>query len=102
MYIQKDAKLFIEKIELYYKNQKLNQEYPGVDLVLPIFVEESNKSILLNKQDIVNAAFVWKTFAKEYILLSVAKNKNQLLELLNDEIKFQTYLWNRKWNEHVS
>lgn len=101
-YDQSKANNLLEQIQKYYENLKLNKQYSVVDIILPVIIEESNKYIILKYKDSRKATEVWKKMAQTYIRNSIAENKSKLLELLNDEIKFQNYMWNKRWNEYES
>jgi hypothetical protein len=102
IYDKNKATLFITKIEEYYKNLDINKSHTTVDVVLPLLIEESNKNIILDHSDIIRATIIWKRFAAQFIQLSTIKDKIYVIEILKDEIKFQNYLWNKKWKEYVS
>jgi hypothetical protein len=97
MIYDKEKILVLRKqVQEYWENLTLDDSI--ADVVIPDFIEKSTNICLLNKKDAWIISKTWKSNASNFLLYSNIKNKMQAIQILEDEIKFQNYLWMKKWN----
>lgn len=87
---------FKELLHSYWENLNPNSKVPIVDIILPEFIENSSKSLVLSNMQSIHASALWRKNATAFVLQQNHYCKDTLLKLLEEEIHFQNFLWDKR------